>query len=107
MPPEGRFTFVPSDKINTVAAFAAGSGITPIMSIARTVLASNTSNKFILVYGNKSFEETMFYTDLVKLQLEYTNQFFVYFTNSQTREKDSLFGRIGYLNGKLCIKKQT
>ncbi len=94
MPPEGRFTFVPSDKINTVAAFAAGSGITPIMSIARTVLASNTSNKFILVYGNKSFEETMFYTDLVKLQLEYTNRFFVYFTNSQTREKDSLFGRI-------------
>ncbi|MEP3208445.1 MAG: ferredoxin--NADP reductase [Maribacter sp.] len=94
MPPEGRFTFVPSDKIRNVAAFAAGSGITPIMSIARTVLASNTGNKFILVYGNKSFEETMFYTDLVKLQLDYTNRFFVYFTNSQTQEKDSLFGRI-------------
>uniref|UniRef100_UPI0025B822C5 2Fe-2S iron-sulfur cluster-binding protein n=1 Tax=Maribacter sp. TaxID=1897614 RepID=UPI0025B822C5 len=45
-------------------------------------------------YGNKSYEETMFYTDLVKLELEYANRFFVYFTNSQTREDKALFGRI-------------
>jgi len=94
MPPEGRFIFVGSDQPKTVAAFAAGSGITPIMSIAKTVLDSNSANKFVLVYGNKSFEETMFYTDLVKLQLEYTNRFFVYFTNSQHKEQEALFGRI-------------
>lgn len=94
MPPEGRFTFVPIEKSKNVAAFAAGSGITPIMSIAKTVLRSNSDNKFVLIYGNKSYEETMFYTDLVKLQLDYTNRFFVYFTNSQAQEKDSLFGRI-------------
>ncbi|MFK7812730.1 MAG: 2Fe-2S iron-sulfur cluster-binding protein [Maribacter sp.] len=94
MPPEGRFVFVPTESSKNVAAFAAGSGITPIMSIAKTVLSSNSDNKFVLVYGNKSYEETMFYTDLMKLQLEYTNRFFVYFTNSQAQEKDSLFGRI-------------
>lgn len=94
MPPEGRFTFVPTEDPKNIAAFAAGSGITPIMSIAKTVLTSNSNNKFILVYGNKSYEETMFYTDLVKLQLDYANRFFVYFTNSQAQEKDSLFGRI-------------
>lgn len=94
MPPEGRFTFIPTAHPKNVAAFAAGSGITPIMSIAKTVLDSSSHSKFILVYGNKSYEETMFYTDLVKLQLDYTNRFFVYFTNSQAQEKDSLFGRI-------------
>ncbi len=94
MPPEGRFTFKPSDKVKNIAAFAAGSGITPIISIARTVLASNPKNKFMLVYGNKSYKETMFYTELVKLQLEYANRFFVHFICSQEQEADSLFGRI-------------
>ena len=37
--PQGRFTFTPdSSKTRTVAAFAAGSGITPVLSIAKTVL---------------------------------------------------------------------
>lgn len=94
MPPEGRFVFKPSDTVKNIAAFAAGSGITPIMSIVKTVLEGSPKNKFVLVYGNKSYEETMFYKDLVKLQLNYTNRFFIYFINSQTREDDSLFGRI-------------
>jgi len=93
MPPEGRFIFVPTESSKNIAAFAAGSGITPIMSIAKTVLDSNPANTFVLVYGNKSYEETMFYTDLMKLQLDYTNRFFIYFTNSQTQEKDSLLER--------------
>ncbi len=94
MPPEGRFVFEPSDNSKNIAAFAAGSGITPIMSIARSVLECSPENKFVLVYGNRSYEETMFYTDLVKLQLDHPDRFFVYFTNSKTQENDSLFGRI-------------
>ena len=94
MPPEGRFVFSSNPNPKNIAAFAAGSGITPIMSIVRSVLASNPTSQFVLVYGNKSMKETMFYTDLVKLELEYPNRFFIYFTNSRTREEDSLFGRI-------------
>ncbi len=94
MPPEGRFTYATANKPENIVAFAAGSGITPILSIAKSVLSANTKNTFVLVYGNKSLKEAMFYTDLVKLELEYTNRFFVYFTNSQTREDNSLFGRI-------------
>jgi len=60
MPPEGRFTFTASKAIYNIAAFAAGSGITPIMSIAKTVLNANSDNTFVLVYCNKSFEETFF-----------------------------------------------
>ncbi len=94
MPPEGRFVFKPTNALKKIMAFAAGSGITPIMSIVKSVLESNPKNLFVLVYGNKSYEETMFYTDLVKLQLDYANRFFIYFINSQTQEGDSLFGRI-------------
>ncbi|TLP80777.1 ferredoxin--NADP reductase [Maribacter sp. ACAM166] len=94
MEPEGRFLFKPSKEVQHIAAFVAGSGITPIMSIVKSVLDGNPKNQFVLVYGNKSYKETMFYTDLVKLELEYSNRFFVYFTNSQTREDKALFGRI-------------
>lgn len=94
MPPEGRFVFRPSDSPKNIAAFAAGSGITPIMSIAKTVLESNPKNTFVLTFGNKSYKETMFYTDLVKLQLDYPKRFFIYFILSQTQEDESLFGRI-------------
>lgn len=94
MPPEGRFVFHPTQKAKNVAAFAAGSGITPVISIARSVLSSNPENRFVLVYGNKSYKETMFYTELVKLQLENTNRFFVYFICSQEQEENSHFGRI-------------
>lgn len=94
MPPEGRFVYAPSASVKNIAAFAAGSGITPIMSIAKAVLDDHPDNKFVLVYGNKSNDETMFYTDLTKLQLDYTDRFFVYFINSQSREENSLFGRI-------------
>ncbi|MEE9361856.1 MAG: ferredoxin--NADP reductase [Cellulophaga sp.] len=94
MPPEGRFVFSATDAPKNIAAFAAGSGITPIISIAKAVLDANLKNKFVLVYGNKSFKETMFHTDVVKLQLEYTNRFFEYFIFSQSQEENSLFGRI-------------
>lgn len=106
MPPEGRFVFNPTESPKNIAAFAAGSGITPIMSIAKTVLDSNPANTFVLVYGNKSYEETMFYTDLVNLQLNYTNRFFIYFTNSQAQEKDSLFGRIDTSTVNFALKNK-
>jgi len=106
MPPEGRFVFSPNPNPKNIVAFAAGSGITPIMSIAKSVLDSNPTSKFVLVYGNKSTEETMFYTDLTKLELEYSNRFFVYFTNSQTREQDSLFGRIDISTVNYALKNK-
>ncbi len=94
MPPEGRFTFQSNGHPKTIAAFAAGSGITPIMSIAKAVLDSHPKSKFVLVYGNKTFKDTMFYTDLVKLELDHSDRFFVDFVTSQIQEDDSRFGRI-------------
>ncbi len=98
LPPQGRFIFKPGAEPKNIMAFAAGSGITPIMSIARSVLESNPRNTMVLLFGNKSYKDTMFYTDLVKLQLEYPDRFFLYFTLTETREEDSLFGRIDTAN---------
>ncbi len=106
MPPEGRFVFKGTDTPKKVIAFAAGSGITPIMSIVKEVLANNPKNTFVLVYGNKSYAETMFYKDLVKLQLDNADRFFIYFTNSKVREEGSLFGRIDTSTVNYAIKNK-
>ncbi|WP_273274759.1 ferredoxin--NADP reductase [Maribacter polysiphoniae] len=106
MPPDGRFVFEPTDSPTNVAAFAAGSGITPIMSIVKEVLESNPHNTFVLVYGNKSNAETMFYKDLLKLQLDHADRFFVYFTNSKVQEEGSLFGRIDTSSVNYALKNK-
>ena len=63
LPPEGRFVFTPSYKARTIMAIAAGSGITPIMSIIRTALESHAENQVVLLYGNQGPTETMWKQD--------------------------------------------
>lgn len=94
LPPEGRFVFHTDDLPKNVAAFAAGSGITPIMSIAQTVLENHPENIFVLVFGNQSPEETMYFQKIQELKEQYTNRFFVQYIYSRSREDDALFGRI-------------
>lgn len=94
MPPEGRFVYKTSNKQENICAFAAGSGITPIMSIARTVLDSHPENTFVLVYGNQNKSETMFHSEILELANTYKDRFTVQFVHSRAREEDSLFGRI-------------
>ena len=65
--PNGRFIYEPQTaNTSSIVAFAAGSGITPIMSIARTVLETGSDN-IVLIYGNKSPEKTIFYKEILKL----------------------------------------
>ena len=92
-PPEGRFVFDTDNKCQ-IMSFAAGSGITPIMSVAQEVLESHPDNKFILVYGNQNLSETMFYEEIKALQDKYTDRFLVQLVFSRAKEEDALFGRI-------------
>ena len=94
MPPEGRFVYKTSNKKENICAFASGSGITPIMSIARTVLESHPENTFVLVYGNQNKSEAMFHNEISELVNTYKDRFTVQFVYSRAREEDSLFGRI-------------
>ena len=93
--PEGKFTFEPeASRQKNYAAFVAGSGITPVMSILQTVLEKEPNSTFVLVYGNKSSNETIFYNQLHDLQLKYVGRFFVHYVFSQQKAEDQLFGRI-------------
>lgn len=97
--PEGKFTFEPNaEKQKNYAAFAAGSGITPILSIIKSVLESEPKSTFVLVYGNKTPQETIFHDQLVQMHLDFVGRFFVHFVYSQTSVEGELFGRIDKAN---------
>jgi ring-1,2-phenylacetyl-CoA epoxidase subunit PaaE len=93
--PEGKFTFEPQpERQKNYAAFAAGSGITPVISIIKTVLKNEPLSTFVLVYGNKTPEETIFYQELHDLQLKNVGRFFVHYVYSRAKIENELFGRI-------------
>ncbi len=99
LPPEGRFTadFGPDHKRN-IYLIGAGSGITPLISIARFVLEKEPMSTVILLYGSRSVDKIIFKDDLEKFTQHYKNQFFVYHTLSKPDGKGlhimkSLFGK--------------
>jgi len=93
--PEGKFTFEPlADRQKNYGAFVVGSGITPVISILKSVLKSEARSSFVLVYGNKSPEETIFHQELHDLQSQYTGRLFVHYVFSQAKADGALFGRI-------------
>ncbi|AUC82928.1 ferredoxin--NADP reductase [Lacinutrix sp. Bg11-31] len=105
--PQGRFTFTPDNsKTRTIAAFAAGSGITPVLSIAKAVLEEEPNSTFVLVYGNKTTKDTIFFDEILKLHLEYKERFDIKFVFSQSQEPDALFGRIEKSTVNLIVKNK-
>jgi len=72
MAPQGRF-FVPiePDAQRHHLGIAGGSGITPILSIMKTVLAREPKSSFTLIYGNRSLKSTMFKEELEDLKDRY------------------------------------
>ncbi|MGJ8665418.1 MAG: 2Fe-2S iron-sulfur cluster-binding protein [Patiriisocius sp.] len=95
MPPQGKFIVIPEkNTAKNYAAFAAGSGITPIISIIESVMEDEPDSKFLLVYGNQTKENAMFYDAIMKLKQNNPQRFFPNFIYSRSREEDSRFGRI-------------
>ena len=92
--PEGRFVLDKNNKDKNYCAFAAGSGITPNMSIAEDVLESSEKSIFVLGYGNKTVASTMFKDSLNSLKKKFPNRFFCYNIYSRENVSDSQFGRI-------------
>lgn len=94
MPPKGSFVFFYDIFGNRdIMLFSAGSGVTPMMSIAKTAL-SKTNIKVVFVYGNKSKEETLFFDEIEALRIQYPERFFVHYTFSQQPWGDHYTGRI-------------
>jgi ferredoxin-NADP reductase len=76
-PPEGRFV-LRGDITDDLVAFAGGSGITPIMSLVRTVLA-NTSRRVRLFYANRTSGSVIFADALARLAEQHPDRFEVAF----------------------------
>jgi ring-1,2-phenylacetyl-CoA epoxidase subunit PaaE len=91
--PEGRFLLSPDANKNYIG-FAAGSGITPILSMLKSVLQTETTATFTLVYGNKSAADTIFYEELNQLKETYSDRFKLHYIFSRENVKNSLRGRI-------------
>jgi ring-1,2-phenylacetyl-CoA epoxidase subunit PaaE len=105
--PKGRFVFEPNDKkTKNIAAFAAGSGITPVLSIIKCALEEEILSEVILVYGNKTIEDTMFLNELLELQNQYKERFSIQFVFSQTQEDNAIFGRIEKSTVNLIVKNK-
>lgn len=93
MNPQGGFVLIPEDNKHYVA-FAAGSGITPVISMIKSTL-KNTNSKFTLFYGNKTEQLTIFKSDLDSLNQEFQGRFNLNYIYSQQTSNDNLFeGRI-------------
>jgi ring-1,2-phenylacetyl-CoA epoxidase subunit PaaE len=94
MPPEGRFTIQKPRALHRVG-FAAGSGITPILSMAATTLEEQPESKFTLIYGNRRMSSVMFNEALQDLKDRFPSRFtMIHILSQQAQEVDLLQGRI-------------
>ena len=98
--PMGRFrTLVDPARSHSYVAFAAGSGITPILSVATDVLGREPQSCFTLVYGNRTVSRTMFLEETLALKNRYLDRFAVYFVMSREPQDSPL------LNGRIDAAK--
>lgn len=100
MPPMGKFTPRPSDKKHReYLAFAAGSGITPIMSIMKTVLEQEPESSFTLVYGNRTRGSVIFREAIEALKNKYMQRLRIFYVLSREYMDVPLF------NGRITAEK--
>jgi len=96
MPPLGQFV-LPETNSDTTYFYAAGSGITPIFGLIKTLLKSNDSSKANLQYGNYERGQVIFYTQFEQLKQDYPQRFELrhHYTNAkQQSTKKGILGNI-------------
>lgn len=96
MPPMGHFN-VPLDASHArhYVAFAAGSGITPILSIIKTTLLAEPKSSFTLFYGNRASSSVIFKDELTDLKDVYMERLKLAYVMSREQQDIELFnGRI-------------
>lgn len=97
MTPMGRFGIPPAPgRPQTYAAFAAGSGITPVLSIIKTVLAQEPASRVFLFFGNRNTQSILFRDQLEDLKDRYLSRLSVLHVLS--REQQDIAASNGHLN---------
>ena len=98
MPPFGQFhaSIDPANE-KTYLAFASGSGITPIISIMKATLEQEPGSRFLLFYGNRRQNTTMFIDDLYALKNSFPERLQLYFLFTREEQEYPIFS--GRLDG--------
>jgi ring-1,2-phenylacetyl-CoA epoxidase subunit PaaE len=100
MPPVGKFyTELDVSQRKNYVAFAAGSGITPVLSIIKTTLITEPASSFTLVYGNRTRTSIIFKEELEALKDKFINRFRIYHILSREKTDAPLN------NGRIDIEK--
>jgi ring-1,2-phenylacetyl-CoA epoxidase subunit PaaE len=98
--PMGRFhTAISAEREYSYIAFAAGSGITPILSLATGILGQEPRSRFTLIYGNRGIARTMFPEETLALKNRYIDRFAVHFVMSREPQQTQ------WLNGRIDAAK--
>lgn len=101
MPPMGNFNLPLSpDNRNSYLAFAAGSGITPMLSIIKTTLLTEPHSTFTLFYGNRASSTVIFKDALAELKDAYLDRFRLVYVMSREQQDIELFN--GRITGEKC-----
>ncbi len=101
MYPTGNFIYHPPlDTKGQVVFFAAGSGITPVMSHIKHLLKTYTDIQIVLFYGNKNFESIIFREELEGIKNKYLSRFALY--HIFTKEKIGIPIQYGRIDGDKC-----
>jgi ring-1,2-phenylacetyl-CoA epoxidase subunit PaaE len=100
MTPQGRFGLRPDPlAARTYLAIAAGSGITPVISIVRSVLARERRSRVVLLYGNRTTQSIIFKEALEDLKDRFLDRFSLLHVLSRERQELAL------LNGRIDADK--
>jgi ring-1,2-phenylacetyl-CoA epoxidase subunit PaaE len=99
MPPLGKFTPRVEKENKQYLAFAAGSGITPVMGIMKCVLVNEPDSSFTLVYGNKNRNTIIFREEIEGLKNKYMERLSVYHVLTREHMDVPLF------NGRITAEK--
>lgn len=96
MTPEGRFhTELDPANAKHYVAFAAGSGITPVLSLIKTTLKAEPDSRFTLIYGNRRQASIIFAEALEDIKDRYMTRFTMYHVFSREEQEVPLFnGRL-------------
>ncbi|MBO29599.1 MAG: phenylacetic acid degradation protein [Rhodobacteraceae bacterium] len=95
MPPQGKFfTEIEPDRARDYIGFAGGSGITPILSILKTVLKREPKSTFTLVYANRAVNTIMFREELEDLKNRYMGRLTIIHMLESGQDIDLFTGRV-------------
>ena len=101
MPPQGRFSpALQSTEKRLYVAFAAGSGITPIISILKATLHEEPLSQFILFYGNRGFDQVIFREELEELKSLFPARLAIHHVFSRESMGNDLFQ--GHIDAEKC-----